>query len=133
MCVTVYMCARALSCPVETFPKKVYILSCRVGEAEKALHHYKHSGTYANSDDIAKAQALQNHLSICTEARKLKEWNTLLKETKYAISSGADSAPQVSFLCSISYTAGVFNYLPPLIIILNIVLFLHWYFSDYNT
>lgn len=104
-----------------------------MGEAEKALHHYKHSGTYANSDDIAKAQALQNHLNICTEARRLKEWNTLLKETKYAISSGADSAPQVSFLFSISYAAGVFNYLPPLIIILNIVLFSHWYFSDYNT
>ncbi|XP_030947853.1 TPR repeat-containing thioredoxin TTL1-like [Quercus lobata] len=70
-------------------------LYLRLGEAGKALHHYKHAGANANSDDIAKAQALQNHLSICTEARKLKEWNTLLKETKYAISSGADSAPQV--------------------------------------
>jgi hypothetical protein len=38
------------------------------------------------------------HLNRCTEARKLKEWNRLLKETGRSISSGADSAPQVSNL-----------------------------------
>uniref|UniRef100_A0A2N9G3C3 Uncharacterized protein n=1 Tax=Fagus sylvatica TaxID=28930 RepID=A0A2N9G3C3_FAGSY len=70
-------------------------LYLRVGEAEKALYHYKHSGSYAYSDDIAQAQALQNHLSRCTEVRKLKEWNNLIKETQHAISSGADSGPQV--------------------------------------
>lgn len=70
-------------------------LYLRVGEAEKALYHYKHSGSYAYSDDIAQAQALQNHLSRCTEVRKLKGWNNLIKETQYAISSGADSGPQV--------------------------------------
>jgi hypothetical protein len=99
-----------------------------VGEAEKALYHYKHSGSYAYSDDIAQAQALQNHLSRCTEVRKLKEWNNLIKETQYAISSGADSGPQVTFLGSISYIARVFNYLPPLIIFFVIVLFSCWYF-----
>lgn len=67
----------------------------RVGEAEKAIYHYKHSGAYADSEDIAQAQALQKHLSGCNQARKLKEWNTLLKNTQCAISYGADSAPQV--------------------------------------
>ncbi|KAF2284063.1 hypothetical protein GH714_018720 [Hevea brasiliensis] len=42
--------------------------------------------------DIAKAKGLQIHLNKCTEARRLRDWNTLIKETKAAISSGADSA-----------------------------------------
>ncbi|KAG6698942.1 hypothetical protein I3842_08G045100 [Carya illinoinensis] len=71
---------------------KLYL---RVGEAEKAMYHCKHSGAYADSEDIAQAQSLLKQLGRCTKARKLKEWNTLLKETQSAISSGADSAPQV--------------------------------------
>lgn len=68
---------------------------CRVGESENALYHYKHSGAYADSEDTGQAQALEKQLSRCIETRKLKQWNTLLKNTQRAISSGADSAPQV--------------------------------------
>ncbi|KAI5597779.1 hypothetical protein BDE02_02G088200 [Populus trichocarpa] len=67
----------------------------RLGETEKALYHYKQSGPNTDSKEVAQAQALQMHLNRCTEARKLKEWNRLLKETERSISSGADSAPQV--------------------------------------
>lgn len=67
----------------------------RLGEAEKALNHYKYSSP-TDSEYIAKAQALQTHLSRCIEARNLRDWNTLLKEARCAISSGADSAPQVN-------------------------------------
>ncbi|KAM1331446.1 hypothetical protein EV1_043578 [Malus domestica] len=67
----------------------------RLGEAEKALDHYKHSGRYAYSKDVDQCQALQKCLSRCTEAQKLQEWNVLLNETQLAISSGANSAPQV--------------------------------------
>ncbi|KAJ7006790.1 hypothetical protein D5086_004571 [Populus alba] len=67
----------------------------RLGETEKALCHYKQSGPSTDSKEVAQAQALQMHLNRCTEARKLKEWNRLLKETERSISSGADSAPQV--------------------------------------
>jgi DnaJ family protein C protein 7 len=86
-----------------------------VGEAEQAIYHYKHSGAYADSEDIAQAQALQKHLSGCNEARKLKEWYTLLKNTQGAISYCADSAPQVL----ISYS---FYYLPPLIMFLPLTI-----------
>lgn len=72
-------------------------MSFRLGEAEKALDHYKHSGPYANSKDVDQCQALQKCLSRCTEAQKLQEWNILLNETQLAISSGANSAPQVRF------------------------------------
>ncbi|KAG8632953.1 hypothetical protein MANES_18G068500v8 [Manihot esculenta] len=67
----------------------------RLGEAEKALYHYEQSGPHADSEDVAQVQALQKHLNRCIQARKLKEWNTLVKETDCAISSGADSSPEV--------------------------------------
>lgn len=70
-------------------------LYLRLGEAEKAMYHYKQSGPEADPDDLAKAKAVQAHLSKCTEARRLRDWNTLIKETGFAITSGADSAPQI--------------------------------------
>ncbi|XP_030535099.2 inactive TPR repeat-containing thioredoxin TTL3-like [Rhodamnia argentea] len=70
-------------------------LYLRLGEAEKAMYHYKQSGPEADPEDIAKAKKVQSHLSKCTEARKLWDWNTLIKESRCAISAGADSAPQI--------------------------------------
>lgn len=70
-------------------------LYLRLGDGEKAMYHYKHSGPEADHVDIAKAKGLQIHLNKCTEARRLRDWNTLIKETKAAIISGADSAPQI--------------------------------------
>lgn len=76
------------------------LICIRLGEAEKAMYHYKHSGPEADPEDIAKAKRVQSHLSKCTEARKLRDWNTLIKESRCAISAGADSAPQVSHRAS---------------------------------
>ncbi|KAF5187303.1 Tpr repeat-containing thioredoxin ttl4 [Thalictrum thalictroides] len=70
-------------------------LYLRLGEAEKALYHYKQCGPEADSHDVAQAQGLLSHLNKCTEARRLRDWNTLLKVTNLAVSSGADSAPQI--------------------------------------
>ncbi|XAR62169.1 hypothetical protein NMG60_11016821 [Bertholletia excelsa] len=67
----------------------------RLGKAEEALHHYKKSGIETGSEDIDKAQAVNTHLVACTKAREMRDWNSLLKESKDAISSGADSAPEV--------------------------------------
>lgn len=50
------------------------------------------SGPYSDINDINKARTLQSCLSRCNEARKLQEWETLLKETQYAISSVSSSA-----------------------------------------
>ncbi|THF97594.1 hypothetical protein TEA_007596 [Camellia sinensis var. sinensis] len=70
-------------------------LYLRLGEAEKALHHYKQSGLKADNNDIAKAEAIKKHVTACTKAIELKDWNLLLKESQSAIFSGADSAPQI--------------------------------------
>lgn len=69
----------------------------RFGEAEKALCHYKCSGEKAVRQDIAKAQAVKAQLVTCSEARKLKDWKKLLKESQFAYSLGADSSLQVLF------------------------------------
>ncbi|KAF7829925.1 TPR repeat-containing thioredoxin TTL1-like [Senna tora] len=66
----------------------------RLGEAEKAMT-CNNTTPYGDSELAFQAQALQNHLHKCIEARRLNEWNTILKETQSAISLGADSAPQV--------------------------------------
>ncbi|KAK7410535.1 hypothetical protein VNO78_01381 [Psophocarpus tetragonolobus] len=66
----------------------------RLGEAEKALNCNDQSPC-ADSVLSFQAQALQNHLSKCNEARKVKDWKAILKETQAAISLGADSAPLV--------------------------------------
>ncbi|XP_020220707.2 inactive TPR repeat-containing thioredoxin TTL3 [Cajanus cajan] len=70
-------------------------LYLRLGEANKAMYHYKQAGLEADPDEIAKAKILQVHLNKCTEARRLGDWKTLLTETNKVISSGADSAPQI--------------------------------------
>ncbi|KAF9681893.1 hypothetical protein SADUNF_Sadunf05G0050500 [Salix dunnii] len=70
-------------------------LYLRLGEAEKAIYHYKHAGPEADHVDISKAKSLQAHLNKCTDARKHRDWNTLIKDTAATISAGADSAPQI--------------------------------------
>ncbi|GLU13130.1 hypothetical protein SLE2022_297760 [Rubroshorea leprosula] len=70
-------------------------LHLRLGEVEKAIYHCKHAGPEADHEDIAKAKALQKHLDKCTEAKRLRDWNALIKQTWCAINTGADSAPQI--------------------------------------
>ena len=69
-----------------------------MGEAEKAMYHYKHAGAEADPDVLTRVKKLQVHLNKCTEAKMQRDWNTLLRETGLAVAAGADSAPQVS-LC----------------------------------
>ncbi|XP_050364379.1 inactive TPR repeat-containing thioredoxin TTL3 [Argentina anserina] len=70
-------------------------LYLRLGEAEKATYHFKHAGPEADQEDLAKVRNLQAHLNKCTEARRLRDWNTLIKATQNVIAAGADSAPQI--------------------------------------
>ena len=68
-----------------------------MGEAEKALT-CNQATPYVDSVLAFQAQDLQKQLNKCTEARKVNDWKAILKETQSAISLGADSALQVSFL-----------------------------------
>lgn len=76
---------------------------CRLGEVEKAIYHFKHAGQEADQYDIAKCRTIQGHLNKCTDVKRLRDWNSLIKHTAAAISDGADSAPLVSFLANSIY------------------------------
>ncbi|XP_072953053.1 inactive TPR repeat-containing thioredoxin TTL3-like [Typha angustifolia] len=70
-------------------------LYLRLGEPDKAIHHYKQSLKEANALDISRAQSVKSRIAKCNDARKLKDWITVLKESQAAVSDGADSAPLV--------------------------------------
>ncbi|GAB2231235.1 hypothetical protein Droror1_Dr00027524 [Drosera rotundifolia] len=70
-------------------------LYLRLGEAEKAMFHVKQSGPEADPDALAKAKVVLGHLRKCDEAKRSRDWNSVLKETGNAISAGADSAPMM--------------------------------------
>lgn len=77
--------------------KCYFMFVYRLGETDKALYHYKLAGSEADPEEMAKVKKIQFHLNKCTEARRIGDWNNLIKEASYAISSGADSAPQVRY------------------------------------
>ncbi|GJR23984.1 inactive TPR repeat-containing thioredoxin TTL3-like protein [Tanacetum coccineum] len=70
-------------------------LYLRLGDPDQTTRHYKQAGSEADSGLIIKAKKLQVHLRRCNEAKKLKDWNRLIKETMLAIFAGADSALQI--------------------------------------
>ncbi|KAL6502596.1 hypothetical protein OROHE_024249 [Orobanche hederae] len=70
-------------------------LYVRLGEPEKAVYHFKQAGSDADPDAMNKAKKVQFHLNKCTEAKRQRDWNTLLKETDFSIAAGADSAPLI--------------------------------------
>ena len=41
---------------------------------------------------------MERHLSKCTDARRIRDWKSALRETDAAIAAGADFSPQVKKL-----------------------------------
>ncbi|KAI3462057.1 hypothetical protein Pfo_018720 [Paulownia fortunei] len=70
-------------------------LYVRLGEPEKAVYHFKQAGSDADPDAMNKAKKVQLHLNKCTETKRQRDWNNLLKETGFSIAAGADSAPLI--------------------------------------
>ncbi|PKA48883.1 Inactive TPR repeat-containing thioredoxin TTL3 [Apostasia shenzhenica] len=75
--------------------QRLATLYLRLGEPEKAVNHYKLAKNEASRDDISRANTVQALISKCSEARKKKDWNSVIKESQFAIDTGADSAPQL--------------------------------------
>ncbi|GAB4847296.1 hypothetical protein Ancab_026340 [Ancistrocladus abbreviatus] len=70
-------------------------LYLRLGEAEKAVYHFKQAGPEADPDAMMKAKTVLAHLTKCDDAKRLKDWNAVLKEAGNAIAAGADSGPSI--------------------------------------
>ncbi|KAK1619907.1 hypothetical protein QYE76_025424 [Lolium multiflorum] len=73
-------------------------LYLRLGEPDKAINYMKQSSRDSTSADVSRAQTVKSRIAKCNDARKLKDWITVLRESQAAVADGADSAPQVMAL-----------------------------------
>uniref|UniRef100_A0ACD5Z7E0 Uncharacterized protein n=1 Tax=Avena sativa TaxID=4498 RepID=A0ACD5Z7E0_AVESA len=73
-------------------------LYLRLGEADKAINYMKQSSKESTSADVSRAQSVKSRIAKCNDARKLKDWITVLRESQATVADGADSAPQVMAL-----------------------------------
>uniref|UniRef100_A0A804NXP9 Inactive TPR repeat-containing thioredoxin TTL3 n=1 Tax=Zea mays TaxID=4577 RepID=A0A804NXP9_MAIZE len=73
-------------------------LYLRLGEADKAIYHLKQSSNESASADVSRAQSVKSRIAKSNDARRLKNWFTVLQEAQAAASDGADCAPQVMAL-----------------------------------
>lgn len=66
----------------------------RLGMMDKARRHLTQAGHLQQSDpsEWQKLQEVEVHLGRCTDARKIGDWKTALREADAAIAAGADSS-----------------------------------------
>lgn len=69
-----------------------------LGQVENARRHVCFPGHHPDPIELQKLQAVEKHLSKCTDARRVNDWSTALRECDSAIASGADASPQL-FSC----------------------------------
>ncbi|CAO2040645.1 unnamed protein product [Urochloa humidicola] len=70
-------------------------LYLRLGEPDKAIYHFKQSSKESTAADVSRAQSVKSRIAKSNDARRLKNWITVLQEAQAAVSDGADCAPQV--------------------------------------
>ncbi|PIA34108.1 hypothetical protein AQUCO_03900190v1 [Aquilegia coerulea] len=70
-------------------------LHLRLGQVDNARRHLSFPGQSPDQAELQKLQAIELHLNRCTNARKIGDWKSALREGDAAIASGADSSPQL--------------------------------------
>ncbi|KAJ8532331.1 hypothetical protein K7X08_012254 [Anisodus acutangulus] len=68
------------------------------GQVEKARVHICFQGYQPDQIELQKLQAVEKHIGKCTDARRVGDWTSTLREANAAIASGADASPQL-FAC----------------------------------
>lgn len=76
--------------------------ACRLGHVENARKHLCFPGVQPDPSELLRLQAVERHISKCRDARRLKDWRSVLKEADAAIAGGADSSPQVRAILTFS-------------------------------
>jgi hypothetical protein len=67
----------------------------RLGQVENARRHLCIPGVQLDPAELQKLQAVEKHLNKCTDARRINDWKSALREANAAIAAGADFSPQV--------------------------------------
>lgn len=74
------------------------LISCKtysLGQVENARSHFFSLGHKPDQAELQKLQAVEKHISRCTDARRGRDWKSTLREAEAATASGADASPQV--------------------------------------
>ncbi|CAM6025301.1 unnamed protein product [Sphagnum balticum] len=75
--------------------QRLVSLCIRLGRVERAKKILKVCGPQLDLGDIRRLEMIEKHLMRCSEAKKVSDWNTIVRESEAAITAGADSAPQI--------------------------------------
>ncbi|XVF18675.1 hypothetical protein REPUB_Repub11eG0043200 [Reevesia pubescens] len=75
-------------------------LLLRLGQVENARKHLCFPGQPQDPTELQKLQAVEKHLSKCTDSRRIRDWKSALRETDAAVAAGADFSPQL-FMCRV--------------------------------
>ncbi|XP_002966637.2 TPR repeat-containing thioredoxin TTL1 [Selaginella moellendorffii] len=78
--------------------QRLVSLLLRLGQTEQARKHLKGSGQQNETGDSQRITLIERRLTNCFEAKKLKDWNAVLRECDAAIVAGADYSLQVYVL-----------------------------------
>ncbi|CAN8321637.1 unnamed protein product [Cochlearia groenlandica] len=70
-------------------------LLIRLGQVNSARKHLCFHGKPSDPMELRKLEAVEKHMSKCTDARKLGDWKAVLMESDSAIVRGADFSPQL--------------------------------------
>ncbi|GAB4849399.1 hypothetical protein Ancab_004195 [Ancistrocladus abbreviatus] len=73
-------------------------LLIRLGQVEVARKHLCFQGQQPDASEVQKLQVVEKHLIRCTDARRIGDWKSTLREGEAAIAAGADHSPQL-FTC----------------------------------
>ncbi|GMN54394.1 hypothetical protein TIFTF001_023521 [Ficus carica] len=71
-------------------------LFLRLGQVENARRHISFPGLLQDPAELKKLQIVEKHLNKCTDARRVGDWKSVLREGDAAIAAGADHCPQLS-------------------------------------
>ncbi|XP_040989167.1 TPR repeat-containing thioredoxin TTL1-like [Juglans microcarpa x Juglans regia] len=73
-------------------------LFLRLGQVENARRHLCIPGVQPDPMELQKLQTVEKHLRKCTDARRINDWKSALREVDATIAAGADFSPQL-FMC----------------------------------
>ncbi|KAJ8755699.1 hypothetical protein K2173_022665 [Erythroxylum novogranatense] len=70
-------------------------LLIRLGHVKNARRHLYFPGQHPDHNELQKLQLVETYLAKCSDARKVNDWTSVLREADATISSGADYCPQL--------------------------------------
>ncbi|GMH24246.1 hypothetical protein Nepgr_026089 [Nepenthes gracilis] len=71
------------------------VLLIRLGQVEAAREHLFFKGQQPEVSELQKLEEVEKYLSKCSDARKIGDWKSTLREGDAAIAAGADHCPQL--------------------------------------